>query len=187
MRKSFPQKVLGSGSSKSASDEAVENEEAVNLSQSFDDSVVYSPLKGKSIPLEEVPDETFATGVLGLGAAVIPSTGKVVAPADGEVSTLFETKHAIGLSLDNGMEMLIHIGINTVELNGEGFTAHVADGDRVTRGQTLITFDKAFIESKGYKMATPVIITNADDYAQIGFAAGGEVTFLDRLIQTKKG
>ena len=177
----------GSGSSKSASDEAVENEEAVNLSQSFDDSVVYSPLKGKSIPLEEVPDETFATGVLGLGAAVIPSTGKVVAPADGEVSTLFETKHAIGLSLDNGMEMLIHIGINTVELNGEGFTAHVADGDRVTRGQTLITFDKAFIESKGYKMATPVIITNADDYAQIGFAAGGEVTFLDQLIQTKKG
>lgn len=177
----------GNNSSKSASNEAIEKEEAVNLNQSFDDSIVYSPLKGKSIPLEEVPDETFATGVLGLGAAVVPSIGKVVAPADGEVSTLFETKHAIGLSLDNGMEMLIHIGINTVELNGEGFTAHVADGDRVTRGQTLITFDKAFIESKGYKMATPVIITNADDYAEIGFAAGGEVTFLDQLIRTKKG
>ncbi|MBE5863395.1 MAG: PTS beta-glucoside transporter subunit IIBCA [Lachnospiraceae bacterium] len=162
-------------------------EDVINLDQSFDDANVYSPLKGTAIPLEEVPDETFATGVLGLGAAVIPSTGKVVAPADGEVSTLFETKHAIGLSLDNGMEMLIHIGINTVELAGEGFTAHVADGDRITRGQTLITFDKAFIESKGYKMATPVIITNPDDYAEIGFAAGGEINFLDRLIQTKKG
>ncbi len=162
-------------------------EDVINLDQSFDDANVYSPLKGTAIPLEEVPDETFATGVLGLGAAVIPSTGKVVAPADGEVSTLFETKHAIGLSLDNGMEMLIHIGINTVELAGEGFTAHVADGDHITRGQTLITFDKAFIESKGYKMATPVIITNPDDYAEIGFAAGGEINFLDQLIQTKKG
>lgn len=162
-------------------------EDVINLDQSFDDANVYSPLKGTAIPLEEVPDETFATGVLGLGAAVIPSTGKVVAPAGGEVSTLFETKHAIGLSLDNGMEMLIHIGINTVELAGEGFTAHVADGDRITRGQTLITFDKAFIESKGYKMATPVIITNPDDYAEINFAAGGEINFLDQLIQTKKG
>ena len=169
-------------------DEAPKAEEdVINLDQSFDDANVYSPLKGTAIPLEEVPDETFATGVLGLGAAVIPNVGKVVAPADGEVSTLFETKHAIGLSLDNGMEMLIHIGINTVELGGEGFTAHVADGDRVTRGQTLITFDKAFIEGKGYKMATPVIITNPDDYAEIKFAAGGDINFLDQLIQTKKG
>ncbi|MBR6478506.1 MAG: PTS glucose transporter subunit IIA [Lachnospiraceae bacterium] len=169
-------------------DEAPKAEEdVINLDQSFDDANVYSPLKGTAIPLEEVPDETFATGVLGLGAAVIPNVGKVVAPADGEVSTLFETKHAIGLSLDNGMEMLIHIGINTVELGGEGFTAHVADGDRITRGQTLITFDKAFIEGKGYKMATPVIITNPDDYAEIKFAAGGDINFLDQLIQTKKG
>ena len=168
-------------------EEAPKAEDIINLDQSFDDANVYSPLKGTAIPLVEVPDETFATGVLGLGAAVIPDAGKVVAPADGEVSTLFETKHAIGLSLDNGMEMLIHIGINTVELGGEGFTAHIADGDRVTRGQTLITFDKAFIEGKGYKMATPVIITNPDDYAEINFAAGGEINFLDQLIQTKKG
>lgn len=168
-------------------EEAPKAEYIINLDQSFDDANVYSPLKGTAIPLVEVPDETFATGVLGLGAAVIPDAGKVVAPADGEVSTLFETKHAIGLSLDNGMEILIHIGINTVELGGEGFTAHVADGDRVTRGQTLITFDKAFIEGKGYKMATPVIITNPDDYAEINFAAGGEINFLDQLIQTKKG
>ena len=168
-------------------EEAPKAEDIINLDQSFDDANVYSPLKGTAIPLVEVPDETFATGVLGLGAAVIPDAGKVVAPADGEVSTLFETKHAIGLSLDNGMEMLIHVGINTVELGGEGFTAHVADGDRVTRGQTLITFDKAFIEGKGYKMATPVIITNPDDYAEINFAAGGEINFLDQLIQTKKG
>lgn len=161
-------------------------EETIDTNRAFDDTCVYSPMKGNAIPLEEVPDETFATGVLGLGAAVIPAEGKVVAPADGEVSTLFETKHAIGLSLANGMEMLIHIGINTVELGGEGFTAHVADGDQIKRGQTLITFDKAFIESKGYKMATPVIITNADEYAEIKFAASGNVTYLDKLIETTK-
>ena len=137
--------------------------------------------------MADVPDETFAAEVLGLGAAVDPAEGKVVAPADGEVSTLFDTHHAIGLTLDNGMELLIHIGINTVELNGEGFTAHIADGERFKRGQTLITFDKAFIESKGYKTVTPVIITNPDDYAEVKKAANGTVEFLDKLIETKKG
>jgi PTS system sucrose-specific IIC component len=121
-----------------------------------------------------------------MGAAVDPTEGKVVAPADGEVSTLFDTHHAIGLTLDNGMEMLIHIGINTVELGGEGYTAHVSEGDKVKRGQTLITFDKALIESKGYKTITPVIITNPDDYSEIVKAAEGEVSYLDKLISTKK-
>ena len=136
--------------------------------------------------MADVPDETFASDVLGMGAAVDPTEGKVVAPADGEVSTLFDTHHAIGLALDNGMEMLIHIGINTVELNGEGYTAHIADGERFKRGQTLITFDKALIESKGYKTITPVIITNADDYSEVVKAADGDVTYLDKLISTKK-
>ena len=152
----------------------------------YDENCVYSPLKGKAIAMTEVPDDTFAAEVLGLGAAVEPDEGKVVAPADGEVSTLFETKHAIGLTLDNGMEMLIHIGINTVELKGEGFTAHIEDGARFTRGQTLITFDPDFIKSKGYNTTTPVIITNPDDFAEIKKAADGSVDFLDKLIETKK-
>ncbi|MBQ1536475.1 MAG: PTS glucose transporter subunit IIA, partial [Ruminococcus sp.] len=149
--------------------------------------VVYSPLKGEVVLMQDVPDETFAAEVLGKGAAVEPSEGKVVAPADGKVETLFDTHHAIGLTLDNGMEILIHVGINTVELNGEGYEAHVAEGDRIKRGQTLITFDKALIQSKGYKTVTPVIITNADDYDEINTAASGSIGLLDKLLETKKG
>ena len=159
---------------------------AVNTDREFDDSCVYSPLKGKAVAMADVPDETFAADVLGMGAAVEPAEGRVVAPADGVVSTLFDTHHAIGLTLDNGMEMLIHIGINTVELGGEGFTAHISDGERFTRGQTLITFDKELIESKGYPTVTPVIITETDDFAEIVKAADGDVDFLDKLISTKK-
>lgn len=153
---------------------------------SFDESCVYSPLKGESVLLADVPDETFAAEVLGKGAAVEPSEGRVVAPADGEVSTLFDTHHAIGLTLDNGMELLVHIGINTVELKGEGFKAHVSEGDRVSRGQTLITFDMDLIRGKGYKLITPVIVTNADDYAQVEKAAQGSVEQLDKLICTTR-
>lgn len=152
----------------------------------YDNSCVYSPLKGAAVAMADVPDETFATDVLGIGAAVEPAEGKVVAPADGEVSTLFDTHHAIGLALDNGMEMLIHVGVNTVELNGEGYKAHVSEGDRVTRGQTLITFDIPLIKSKGYSTVTPVIITNPDDYKSIKKAADGNVDFLDKLISTEK-
>ncbi len=159
--------------------------ETATDSREFDESCVYSPLSGKAVALAEVPDETFSAEILGKGAAVEPTEGRVVAPADGEVSMLFDTNHAIGLTLDNGMEMLIHIGINTVELNGEGFRALVSDGDRVKRGQTLITFDKAFIESKGFKTVTPVIITNADDYTDIALAASGKVNELDKLIAVK--
>ena len=160
--------------------------ETVNDSREFNDNFVYSPLKGKAVALADVPDETFSTEVLGKGAAVEPAEGTVFAPADGEVSMLFDTNHAIGLTLDNGMEILIHIGINTVELNGEGFTAHVSDGERVTRGQKLISFDKALIESKGYKTVTPVIITNADDYSEIALMANGNVEVLDELIKADR-
>ncbi|MBP3205837.1 MAG: PTS glucose transporter subunit IIA [Lachnospiraceae bacterium] len=179
----------GSNGVDSAAEKSAEKtaEAAIDLDKEFDDNCVYAPLKGTAVAMADVPDETFAAEVLGLGAAVDPAEGKVVAPADGEVSTLFDTHHAIGLTLDNGMELLIHIGINTVELNGEGFTAHIADGERFKRGQTLITFDKAFIESKGYKTVTPVIITNPDDYVEVKTAANGTVEFLDKLIETKKG
>ena len=166
---------------------AVKTEEpAIDTSRDFDDNCVYSPLKGKAVAMKDVPDDTFAAEVLGLGAAVEPTEGKVVAPADGVVSTLFDTKHAIGLELKNGMEMLIHIGINTVELGGEGFTAHIADGEEFKRGQTLITFDPEFIKSKGYNITTPVIITNPDDYAEVKMTANGNVDFLDELVKTTK-
>lgn len=150
------------------------------------DNFIMAPLTGKSVPLAEVPDETFAQGILGLGAAIEPSEDKVVAPADGVVSTIFDTRHAIGLTLDNGAEILIHVGIDTVELGGEGYTAYVAEGDRVTKGQTLITFDMALIASKGYKVITPVIVTNSDDYAAVKRVARGSVTENDTFIELVK-
>lgn len=151
------------------------------------DNEICSPLAGTVIALEDVSDPTFAEGILGLGAAVEPSEGKVIAPADGTVGTLFDTHHAIGLTLDNGAELLIHIGINTVELNGEGFTAHVSEGDRVSRGQTLITFDKAFIASKGYQTITPVIVTNPYDYSEVKRTADGNIRTADVLLELVKG
>lgn len=159
----------------------VKNESAVP------DNVVLSPLSGRAVALESVPDATFAQGVLGQGAAIEPSEGRVTAPADGTVSTIFDTHHAGGLALDNGAELLIHIGINTVELNGEGFTAHVSEGDRVTRGQTLITFDKEFIASKGYNTITPVIVSNSDDYAEIKRIGDGNISAGGVLLELAKG
>lgn len=153
----------------------------------YNDDTVYAPLEGKVVALADVPDATFAEGVLGLGAAIEPAVGEVVAPADGEVSSIFDTHHAVGLTLDNGMELLIHVGINTVALNGEGFTAHVSEGDKVKRGQPLISFDKDFITSKGYPIITPVIISNADDYKEIKTTTSAEVKRLDELLKVERG
>lgn len=178
--------IMGIKEDEPASDKTVETEEHHDTLPEVSDNEILSPLAGKAIALEDVPDPTFAEGILGLGAAVEPSEGKITAPADGTVGTLFDTHHAIGLNLDNGAELLIHIGINTVELNGEGFTAHVSEGDRVKKGQTLITFDKELIASKGYKTVTPVIITNPDEYSAIKRVADGNVTEKDVLIELVK-
>ena len=166
---------------KDSEENLIEDNTSIN-----DENTIAAPMNGNAIPLEEVPDETFAQGVLGLGAAIEPNEGKVVAPADGTVETIFDTKHAIGLSLNNGAEILIHIGINTVELGGEGYKAFVAEGDKVKKGQTLITFDMDFIKSKGYKLVTPVIVTNSDDYSEIEFKTKGNITTENTLLGLAK-
>ncbi len=147
---------------------------------------ICAPLSGTAIALKDVPDPTFAEGVLGQGIAIEPKEGKVVAPANAKVTTLFDTHHAIGLMLDNGVELLIHIGINTVELNGECYTAHVSEGDKVTRGQTLITFDKEQIAAKGYPTITPIIVTNTDDFAAVNMTASGTVNALDPILTIER-
>ena len=164
----------------------VPQEIAVPENEYSDDSV-YAPVEGKVIALADVPDATFAEGVLGEGLAIEPVVGEVIAPADGEVSSIFDTHHAVGLTLDNGIELLIHVGINTVALNGKGFTAHVSEGDKVKRGQTLISFDKNFIASKGYPTITPVIITNADDYKEIKTTKNTDVKWLDEILTIERG
>ena len=148
--------------------------------------VIVSPLKGNAMALADVPDPTFAEGVLGQGAAVEPSEGKVVAPADAEVTTLFDTKHAIGLQLDNGAELLIHIGINTVEMEGDGFEAHVKEGDKVKKGDTLVTFDIDKIKAAGHPTVTPVIVTNTDDYSEVTHLTTGDIDRLADIVKIVK-
>ncbi|AUS09652.1 PTS glucose transporter subunit IIA [Laceyella sacchari] len=125
---------------------------------------ILSPLSGRKIPLEQVPDQVFSQKMMGDGFAVEPDAGLVYAPADGEVINLFPTKHAIGLKTAAGVEMLIHVGIDTVELNGEGFVAHVSEGDKVKSGQMLLEFDMDYIKEKGKPLTTPVIFPQLADW-----------------------
>ena len=148
--------------------------------------VICSPLTGTAISMSEVPDDTFAAEVLGKGMAVIPSEGKVVAPCHGEISTLFDTKHAVGITTKDGAELLIHVGVNTVELNGKYYEAHVAQGDQVKPGQLLLTFDIQKIQEAGYPVATPVIIANTDDYKDVAGLKTGEVHCMEPLIKLEE-
>ena len=121
------------------------------------------PLEGAIVPLEDVPDSTFAERLLGGGGAIDPSGNQVVAPAAGVVSQAFPTGHAVALTLDDGAEVLIHVGLDTVKMNGKGFTVRVKNGDRVVAGQPLVDFDRSAIEAAGYKAITPVVILGHAD------------------------
>lgn len=133
-----------------------------------------APLSGKVIALENVADKTFASGLLGAGAAIVPQDNCVLAPFHGEVASLFATRHAIGLLSDSGVEVLIHVGIDTVKLNGQYFTAHVKPGDIVQPGDLLLEFDRHAIRQAGFDLTTPVIISNSDDYASVVTLASSE-------------
>lgn len=146
---------------------------------------LHSPLEGKAIALSEVNDTTFAGEILGKGFAVVPSKGEVYAPFDGVVETVFKTKHAIGLKSSEGIEILIHIGLNTVELNGKYFDTFVKDGDAVHAGDALISFDLEGIKQAGYDITTPVIVTNADDYSEIEKLLDGEVKVGNPVLKLK--
>lgn len=129
--------------------------------------IIFSPFNGEVKPLSDIKDAAFSSGALGAGVAIEPSEGKLVAPVSGTVTTLFPTKHAIGITSDQGAEILIHIGMNTVQLEGKFFTAHTTQGARVEKGQLLIEFDINGIQSEGYDLATPVVITNTDQYQDV--------------------
>ena len=126
-----------------------------------------SPLSGKVIPLEKVADETFASGLLGKGIAIIPESGRVISPVDGTVASIFRTGHAVGLIADNGIEIMIHVGMDTVQLNGKHFTAHVTQDQAIRCGDVLIEFDIPALREAGYDLTTPVIVTNSDDYLDV--------------------
>lgn len=144
--------------------------------------VLNAPVSGTIVPLEKVEDAAFAQGALGKGVAINPTEGKVVAPCDGTIMTLFPTKHAIGIVSDTGCEVLIHIGMDTVNLNGKGFEAHVNQGDKVKKGDVLVTFDLEEIKKEGYSLVTPMIITNTNDYLDIVEVKEGNVQAGEALL-----
>lgn len=141
-----------------------ESTTAINVNELID---IKSPLNGEVIELKDVKDEVFASGVAGKGIAIIPENGEVISPVDGTVTVLFPSKHAIGITTKEGVEILIHIGLNTVMLNGEGFESYVKQGDKVVCGDKLLSFDKEMIQGKGYSLQSPVLVTNADNFKDI--------------------
>ena len=176
----------GNSEAKAENNEAAEELPADETKQNEKEAqIFYSPLEGNAIAMSEVKDDTFASEVLGKGMAVIPTKGEVKAPCDATVSMIFDTKHAIGLSTDDGVELLIHIGLNTVELEGRYYTVHVNEGDKVTRGQMLITFDMDKIKEAGYDMTTPIIVTNSDDFTSVKQLKKGTVNNDSSVMEVK--
>lgn len=141
-----------------------------------------SPIQGQAVALESVKDEAFSTHVLGLGAAVQPKEGLVTAPAAGTISSVAETGHAIGMTTDSGVELLIHIGMDTVELGGKGFAVRVKAGDRVQKGQELVRFDLDALQKAGYDTVTPVVVTNADEFLDVVAVRDAAVGTNDTLL-----
>lgn len=144
---------------------------------------IMSPLSGKLVALSDINDDVFSQGLLGQGVAIIPDKGEVVAPVSGEIITFIESKHAVGIRTDNGLELLIHVGLDTVNLNGKHFTGHIKPGDRVSAGDRLISFDLHEITRLGYDPITPVVIINSDDYASVVCTAPQPIAPLDTIIK----
>ena len=147
--------------------------------------IVSSPAEGKCIPLSHVKDATFAQGILGKGAAVIPSKGIIQSPFDGTVDVMFETGHAVGLTSESGVELLIHVGMDTVNLEGKYFTPGKATGDKVKKGEIILEFDAPEIQKAGYDITTPVIVSNSDKYADVRAIESDSVKMGDTLLRIR--
>lgn len=147
---------------------------------------LYAPMAGKAVPITEVPDPTFAEGMLGNGIAIEPTDGKVYAPCDATVDMMFTTGHAVSLVADCGAEVLIHVGLETVSLEGKPFTVHVANGDKVKKGQLMIEVDLEAVKAAGLPTITPMLICNTDDYPTFNTIVGKDVTNDDVVIELAK-
>ena len=159
----------------SVSEESIDCEPARTI-------VLGSPLAGEALSITACPDEVFAGKMMGDGACIVPATGELVSPCDATVSFVFETKHAVGLALEDGTELLCHVGIDTVKLGGKGFTAHVAAGDMVKRGDKLLTFDLDLIRASAPSISTPVLVTSVDEQHKVRQLAFGRVDQGDDLL-----
>lgn len=141
-----------------------------------------APAAGKAVSVKEVNDPTFSEEILGKGVAVIPSEGKIYAPADGEVGMVFDTLHAVSMTTEYGAEVLIHVGLDTVQMKGEGFEGHVKAGDKVKKGDLLLTVDLEKVKAAGYDIITPMLIRNTADYMAVEALAGKDVAAGDDIL-----
>ncbi len=148
--------------------------------------VIGAPVKGMAIASAEVADPAFADEMLGKGMAIRPAEGKVYAPVDGKVEMLIDSMHAISLASDQGAELLIHVGLDTVELNGKHFKSFVREGNRIKKGQLLLEFDMEAIVEAGYDVTVPVIVCNSDDYEEVERMIGHEVSVGDPVLELTK-
>ena len=146
----------------------------------------YAPMAGKAVPITEVPDPTFAEGMLGNGIAIEPAEGKVYAPCDATVDMMFTTGHAVSLVADCGAEILIHVGLETVSLEGKPFKVHAANGDKVKKGQLLIEVDLEEVKAAGLPTITPMVVCNTDEYPTFNTFVGKDVTNDDVVIELAK-
>ncbi len=163
--------------------EEVKPQKSENNAENAKQITLAAHLNGTVVPLAEVDDEVFSTGVLGEGIAIEPDEGKLYAPCDGKIDTVFDTKHAVNIVSEDGCEILLHIGINTVKLEGKPFTVHVNEGDSVKKGDLLVSFDIRQIKDAGYKTTTPMIICNSDDYSKFDVTASGKIKAGNDIIK----
>lgn len=180
-----PDSIIGTEGASDKTEEKPQTEGAENTETNGKTITLYSHMNGTAVKLEDVEDEVFSQKILGEGAAVEPSEGKLYAPCDGKIDSVFDTKHAVNMVSDDGVEILLHIGIDTVKLGGQYFEAHVSDGQEVKKGDLLISFDMDKIKAAGYKVTTPIIIGNTDDYASVEPAAENSISAGDIILKIK--
>lgn len=147
------------------------------------ETLVGSPAKGKAVPVSQVNDPTFAEEILGKGVAIIPEDGKICAPAAGEIAMVFDTLHAFSMTTREGVELLVHIGLETVSLKGKGFKAHVKAGDKVDKGDLVITADLDLIKGEGLDTIIPVIVCNTEEFKAVESLAGKDVSVGDDVLK----
>lgn len=180
-----PDSIIGTEEASDKIEEKPQTEGAENTETNGKTITLYSHMNGTAVKLEDVEDDVFSQKILGEGAAVEPSEGKLYAPCDGKIDSVFDTKHAVNMVSDDGVEILLHIGIDTVKLGGQYFEAHVSDGQEVKKGDLLISFDMDKIKAAGYKVTTPLIIGNTDDYASVEPAAENSISAGDIILKIK--
>ena len=180
-----PDSIIGTEGASDKTEEKPQTEGAENTETNGKTITLYSHMNGTAVKLEDVEDEVFSQKILGEGAAVEPSEGKLYAPCDGKIDSVFDTKHAVNMVSSEGVEILLHIGIDTVKLGGQYFEAHVSDGQEVKKGDLLISFDMDKIKAAGYKVTTPLIIGNTDDYASVEPVAQNSVSAGDIILKIK--